>query len=65
MNYPYQDISFLLTNSYLLQKISEQNNQNQQNFQNQIPNNQNNQMNYQMLSNNLSTKFIYSTTINI
>ena len=46
MNYPYQDISFLLTNSYLFQKMSEQNNTNQQNFQNQIPNNQNNQMNY-------------------
>ena len=42
----YQDISFLLTNSYLFQKMSEQNNTNQQNFQNQIPNNQNNQMNY-------------------
>ena len=49
MNNPYQDVSLLLTNSYLLQKISEQNNQNQQNFQNQIQNNQNNQMNYQML----------------
>ena len=47
MNNPYQDISLLLTNQYLLQKMAEQNNQNS-NFQNQIPNNQNNQINYQM-----------------
>ena len=47
MNNPYQDISLLLTNQYLLQKMAEQNNQNS-NYQNQIPNNQNNQINYQM-----------------
>ena len=53
MNNPYQDLSLLFTNSYLIQKMSQQNNQNSQNIQNPIqqipinPNNQN-QMNYPM-----------------